>query len=189
MNEEQLTGFHGKLLDVKFINNVELKNVKAVELIAMARRSLSYLSNNPMPQHGYECRFSLAPLSCVFGVDIWAAEAILQLKILHPDIFLECALPCETQANKWNSADRERYFNILAASDKVTYISYQYTKDCIFKHNKYIVDNCDTLIAAFDGQKGGIAYTVNYASENNKQIIIINPKTGKVIPYLRIYGS
>jgi uncharacterized phage-like protein YoqJ len=123
------------------------------------------------------------------GVDIWAAEAILQLKILHPDIFLECALPCETQANKWNSADRERYFNILAASNKVTYISYQYTKDCIFKHNKYIVDNCDTLIAAFDGQKGGIAYTVNYASENNKQIIIINPKTGKIIPYLRVYGS
>lgn len=51
------------------------------------------------------------------GVDIFAAEAVLKLKEKYPQIKLECAIPCETQANKWSEGWRNRYFDIIGRSD------------------------------------------------------------------------
>lgn len=36
------------------------------------------------------------------GVDMYAAEIVLELKKTYPGITLESAIPCETQAAKWN---------------------------------------------------------------------------------------
>ena len=44
------------------------------------------------------------------GVDMIAAEIVLDLKKKYPNITLECAIPCETQANKWTEKYRDRYF-------------------------------------------------------------------------------
>ena len=52
------------------------------------------------------------------GVDMYAAEIVLELKKTYPDITLESAIPCETQAAKWNAAMRERYYGIAAQCDK-----------------------------------------------------------------------
>ena len=38
------------------------------------------------------------------GVDMYAAEIVLELKKTYPGITLESAIPCETQAAKWNDA-------------------------------------------------------------------------------------
>lgn len=51
------------------------------------------------------------------GVDIYAAEAVLELKEKYPHITLECAIPCETQANRWSEGWRNRYFDIIYRSD------------------------------------------------------------------------
>ena len=41
-----------------------------------------------------------------------------------------------------------------------------------------MVDNCDLLIAIYNGEeKGGTAYTVNYARQQGKEILIIDPNT------------
>lgn len=54
------------------------------------------------------------------GVDIWAAELILELKAGLPqeDIRLIAVIPHEEQANKWSVEYRERYFDILAQVDE-----------------------------------------------------------------------
>ena len=54
------------------------------------------------------------------GVDLYAAEIVLDLKARYPNITLESAIPCETQAVKWSMAQRERYYNIAAQCDKKT---------------------------------------------------------------------
>ena len=46
------------------------------------------------------------------GVDLYAAEIVLDLKARYPSITLESAIPCETQAVKWSMAQRERYYDI-----------------------------------------------------------------------------
>ena len=46
------------------------------------------------------------------GVDLYAAEIVLELKEQYPQITLECAIPYERQAVRWPAALRERYFSI-----------------------------------------------------------------------------
>ena len=52
------------------------------------------------------------------GIDVYAAEIVLDLKTKYPYITLESAIPCETQAVKWSVAARERYYNIAAKCER-----------------------------------------------------------------------
>ena len=72
------------------------------------------------------------------GVDMYAAEIVLDLKAKYPHITLESAIPCETQATKWSEPLRDRYFKIAERCDKETMLQTQYTPDCMQKRNRYI---------------------------------------------------
>ncbi|MBQ8503404.1 MAG: DUF1273 family protein [Clostridia bacterium] len=104
------------------------------------------------------------------GVDMICAEIVLELKKTYPQITLECAIPCETQAAKWTEKYRDRYFNTIIASDKETLLQTHYTADCMMKRNKYMVDKSDIVVAVWNGSKGGTANTVNYAKQSEKTI-------------------
>jgi len=43
-----------------------------------------------------------------------------------------------------------------------------------------MVDRADVVVCAYNGQKGGTAYTVNYALKKDKIVIQIDPATAKV---------
>ena len=109
------------------------------------------------------------------GVDIWAAEAVLELRSDYPDIKLTAVIPCPEQADKWSKEDKERYRNILEACDKTLVTSPRYVKGCMHKRDRALVDMCDVLVAVFDGQKGGTEFTVNYAKSKGRKTIIIPP--------------
>lgn len=109
------------------------------------------------------------------GVDMIAAEIVLELKQQYSHITLECALPCETQASRWSEKYRERYLKIIEMSDKETLLQTHYTADCMHKRNRYMVDKSDYVIAVWNGGPSGTGKTVMYAKENNKQIIQIKP--------------
>ena len=109
------------------------------------------------------------------GVDQWAAEIILCLQEKYPDITLECALPCETQAAKWSVNQRERYFSIVERCSKETMLQTGYTRDCMIKRNRYMVDRSRYVLAVWDGSNGGTGYTVRYARSQNRIVQIINP--------------
>ena len=109
------------------------------------------------------------------GVDMIAAEIVLDLKKKYPNITLECAIPCETQANQWTEKYRDRYFSIIEMSDKETLLQTHYTADCMHKRNRYMVDHSDYVIAVWDGSPSGTGKTVMYAKERNKEILQIKP--------------
>ena len=109
------------------------------------------------------------------GVDMYAAEIVLELKKTYPGITLESAIPCETQAAKWNAAMRERYYGIAAQCDKETLLQTHYTPDCMDKRNRYMVDQADVLTVVWDGSPSGTGKTVRYAHQQGKPVIIINP--------------
>lgn len=102
---------------------------------------------------------------------------IAELKKTYPDITLESAIPCETQAAKWNAAMRERYYGIAAQCDKETLLQTHYTPDCMDKRNRYMVDHADYIIAVWDGKPSGTGKTVMYAQSKGKVIIKVNPAT------------
>ena len=112
------------------------------------------------------------------GVDLYAAEIVLDLKACYPNITLESAIPCETQAVKWSMTQRERYYDIAAQCDKETMLQSHYSPDCMDKRNRYMVDHADFIIAVWDGRHSGTGKTVTYArGRNGKAIIVIDPVT------------
>ena len=112
------------------------------------------------------------------GVDQWAAEIVLDMKKNHPNIRLIAVRPCETQANSWTDEQRERHFSTLELCDDVVTIQKQYTRSCMFKRNRYLVDHAGYLLAVYDnGSGGGTAYTVNYGVKKGRKVIVIHPDT------------
>ena len=106
------------------------------------------------------------------GFDMLAAEVVLSLKPNY-NIKLEMVLPCLNQDKAWNERNKIRYNYILNNADKVTYLSSDYYKGCMLLRNKYMVDHSEYCIAYLVNQFGGTYYTVNYALNNDKNVVNI----------------
>ena len=110
------------------------------------------------------------------GVDMLAAELVLELKKKHPNIILECAIPCKNQSCKWQSDSVDRYNAILEQADKVTMVSdTNYFNGCMQKRNKYMIDKSERVIAVFNGTPGGTAQTIESAKKAGREVVIIKP--------------
>lgn len=104
------------------------------------------------------------------GFDTMAALAVLRLKRKYPKIRLHLYLPCKDQAKKWSSYNRGIYQYVIDNSDKVVYISENYTPYCMMERNRALVDNSSACIAYCTQAKGGTAYTVGYAMDNGMEV-------------------
>ena len=114
------------------------------------------------------------------GTDTWAALAVLALKKENPALRLHCVLPCEGQADRWSDSARELYYSILEQADEVVYVSREYSKECMLKRNRYLVNHATCLLAVYNGEwRGGTAMTVRYAQKLGREIIILRP-SGKI---------
>lgn len=105
------------------------------------------------------------------GFDTIAAQAVLNLRERY-SIELVLVLPCITQANGWLETDKQVYQDIKNKADKLIYTSQDYTKGCMFKRNRYLVDNSKVCICYLISDNGGTAYTVRYA--NSKKLTVFN---------------
>lgn len=110
------------------------------------------------------------------GIDMYAAEIVLDLKARYPALLLECAIPYEEQAMRWTNALRERYYDIASKCDKETMLQTRYSADCFQRRNRYMVDQADIVLAVWNGQPSGTGSTVRYAMERGKQIYRIDPE-------------
>jgi len=82
-------------------------------------------------------------------------------------------LPCLTQTRGWPAGDVEEYERIKAQADKVVYTSREYTKDCMLKRNRHLVDGSGVCICYLVKDSGGTAYTVHYAEEQGLEVVNI----------------
>lgn len=107
------------------------------------------------------------------GVDIYAAEAVLQLRETLPGIALVCVFPCPSRDS--------RSAAIAAAADSVIVLSSEYCAGCMKRRNRFLVENASMLIAVYDGrQTGGTFQTVGMAARRGLRTVILNPTAKKV---------
>ena len=100
------------------------------------------------------------------GSDLYFAEAVLELRQWHEDAQLECALPCETQADRWPEPERERYVSILERCNIETMVQHSYDRYCMIRRDRYMVDRSSRLIAVYNGvPRGGTYQTLLYATK------------------------
>lgn len=109
------------------------------------------------------------------GGDTYFCESVLKLRAVCPDVTIEAAIPCETQAARWPEEQRSRYFRLLAQCDYETFVSRRYTSDCMMKRNRYMVERASLLIAVYDGHFGGTMHTVGYAERRGLEVIRLPP--------------
>ena len=105
------------------------------------------------------------------GFDTMAAECVLTLRERYPYIKLILVLPCVSQTKGWLEEDVRTYEEIKCRADKTVYTSQEYTRDCMFKRNRHLVDHSSICVAYLKERKGGTAYTVKYAMQKGLQVI------------------
>lgn len=105
------------------------------------------------------------------GFDTMAAQAVLRAREHNPQIKLILVLPCKDQTRGWREKDIETYESIKKTANKVTHISVEYTRDCMFKRNRHLVDNSGVCVAYLTEATGGTAYTVDYAKKQGVRVI------------------
>ena len=107
------------------------------------------------------------------GCDVYFAETVLALKARYPHITLEAAIPGPTQADGWGKAQQARYRSILARCDYETMVQDSYTRGCMQRRNRYMVDHASLLIAVSDGAEGGTRSTIEYAFRRGVSVMDI----------------
>lgn len=107
------------------------------------------------------------------GVDLIAAEIVLEKRSRNPQIRLIAALPYPDFGRHWGGGWTERFQKVLAQVDLVhctskifSYAAYQY-------RNQWMVDHAALVIAVFNGEAGGTRNTLAYAEEKDVPCRII----------------
>ena len=121
----------------------------------------------------YEAGYRNFICGMALGCDMYFAEAALALRELRPEVSLEAAIPCGSQPDRWPKSQRERYNGLIDRCDKVTVLQYGYTRDCMMRRNRYMVDRSSLLLACFDGHPGGTMNTILYAERESLRVIVI----------------
>lgn len=115
------------------------------------------------------------------GVDLWAAEIVLDLKEKNPALRLHCILPCEGQERKWMASEQEQYRSILRQADEVIYVNREYSANCMLERNRWLVDHSSVLLAVYNGiYRSGTGMTVRYAKQLGREVIVIDPVSRSV---------
>lgn len=117
----------------------------------------------------------LKPLHAIsgmaLGVDQWAARICVKLGIPFT-----AAIPFSGQELVWPFADRAAYHDLLSRAEKQIVICEPgYSAAKMQRRNEWMVDNCDVLIAVWDGTSGGTGNCVQYAKRKGREIIQISP--------------
>ncbi len=102
------------------------------------------------------------------GFDIMAAEEVVKLKELYPNITFVAVIPCHNwrEFTPYEEHIMKQADSIIAVAEKATTKSYH-------RRNRYLVDTSSTLICYHDKSPGGTQYTVNYATSQGLEIINI----------------
>ncbi len=105
------------------------------------------------------------------GFDTLAAEAVMRLQAIYPDVMLVMAIPCATQAMRWNKMDTRRYEQILYAADETHVLSPAYYNGCMMVRNRFMVDRSALCVCYLDKMKGGTMSTVAYAVQEKLSVL------------------
>lgn len=107
------------------------------------------------------------------GFDTVAAQTVIRLRKNCPGMKLILVLPCLTQTRGWKPEDIAEYERIKTQADQVVYTAQQYTRGCMHKRNRHLVDSSSVCVCYLARDSGGTAYTVQYAKKQGIEVINI----------------
>jgi len=124
-------------------------------------------------QQAYSSGYNVFISGMARGVDLWAADIVLSLKKLHPDIKLMCAVPFTGHDLRWAESDRIECRRILQNADLVVTVCKGYSGGCFQLRNQWMIDHCSRLIAVWNGKPSGTGNAVRYAQAQGIESIYL----------------
>ena len=107
------------------------------------------------------------------GVDIWAAEIVLQLRDSGMPIRLMCASPFDGFERSWGEDWQRRYRTIMQSADHTLFVCPHYSRSCFQIRNEWMVNHAARVIAVFNGEKSGTKNTIDYAAKVGVPVVRI----------------
>lgn len=133
-------------------------------------RSLLHQEIESAIDDGYTCFIT----GLARGIDLIAGELVLDFKRKDPRIELVAASPYRAQPKNLRSYEKFIYGCILNEAADIIYVSEEYSKDCMQKRNRFMIDNSSRLIAAVSSYKSGTGQTIRLAEKAGIEIRVIN---------------
>ena len=109
------------------------------------------------------------------GADTLAAQEVLALRDVQPELRLIAAIPCPDQAKRWKPQDQRRYRDLLDRADGCYTACPSYTPYAMGARNLWMVEHASRIIAVTDGSPGGTANTLRMAEDRRLTIVRIVP--------------
>lgn len=118
----------------------------------------------------------LMPTKVISGMALGWDQALAQAAI-NLKIPLVAAIPFSTQDKVWSDNSKKYYRELLCKATEIINVSDtdDYKLEYMQQRNVWMVDNCDILLAMFNGTQGGTENCLKYAETRNKKIINLYP--------------
>lgn len=110
------------------------------------------------------------------GVDIWAAEIILEKRKVYENIRLIAACAFPGMERQWEGNWIERYNRIYKLADDHVFVRNKPGRAAFYARNEWMVDHSSRLIAVYTGAPGGTLETIKYAEANGRDVIQISER-------------
>ena len=120
-----------------------------------------------------EIGFDTYLIGMALGFDTECFNILEEIRKEKPIKIIAC-IPCLKQDYRFTLEQKKEYERMLNSADEKFYLGQDYTKDCMIKRNKFMVDNASLLVAYLKRDFGGSYTTVKYAEKQNVQIINID---------------
>ena len=63
----------------------------------------------------------------------------------------------------------------MDACDLESVVQQSYDRYCMLRRDRYMVDRSAAVLAVFGGTPGGTQYTLNYAMDQKREILLLDP--------------
>ena len=122
-------------------------------------------------EQAIEDGFTLFLCGMADGSDLEFGAIVVENKEAHPNLFLEAVIPYKNRLKSKNP----RFKQVLAQCNGLKLIAQEYSPDCFFVRNRYLVENSQRVIAVFDGRdRSGTAQTMRMAASKNLELHVID---------------
>ncbi len=159
--------YDNKRISCSFTGHRTLTDAEKAALIPSLKSTVLYLISKGVKE--FHCGGAL-------GFDTLAATVVFDIARDREDIKLILELPYENQAEKWRDSDKRIYEFIKSKADEINIHSpkprdKEQAVKALLLRNRIMIDKSHYCVCYHKHDKGGTAYTVNYAKLHDVQLI------------------
>ncbi len=106
------------------------------------------------------------------GYDMLAAQAVCELRLLHPDVKLVLALPFRGHDSKFSVGDRHQLAELIELADEAVTLYERYSPGVYAARNRWMVEHASVCVCYLRrAGRSGTSMTTDMARQHGLQIV------------------